>query len=365
MLKRVDKFEYHLKLNKHLIRFISVFFLISLFIISYRYFIITFKNAEIKDFWIDEEWSLEHTADKSYINLLVYGARGQGSLAPLDYIALRFLNQIKWPLHSLGLPPNIYFRLNSIFFSYSSGLIAVLLLFSFIRENTVNYIIFGLQAILLLLGVMAYYFWYFNLKFAIEARPYALWNSLWFLVLVTFLLKKRFNIPIMILMSLLAMSATASIFQLTCFLFSFVTVRLLDQEELKKVFRVIIKYFSIPIAISLYYILAQNQKFSFGNFEDNLMQFFKFWLEKEKVPFLSISGILMTIFLKEWRSLTIVFTTMFLLYITSPLTNYIVLSKGFFFSSRQYLYYDLIYPMFIIGAMLILPDYIKKIRDFY
>lgn len=281
--------------------------------------------------------------------------------APLDYIALRFLVMMKKPLDSLGLADNTYYRLNSIIFSFSSGIGSALFLFFLIKKKVRNILIFLVQAIFIILAFTVYLFWWFNIKFAIEARPYALWNSLWYLSLVLIIGQGRISFLTAIFFSLLAMAATASIFQLGCLAVCFVTFNLLDARSPREIVRVVLKYFILLLAVCGYYILINKQSLSYFR-PEYFNHFFKFWLEKEMVPILSVSGILMTVFLKECRIYTIVFSAMLLLYLASPVLNYITLSKGFLFSSRQYIFYDLIYPVFIINAALILPVYLEKIR---
>lgn len=348
-------------------RSFSVTFIVTILTIALLFTATAFNRARQKDFWTDEIHGLKETVGQAYSSLLLYGANVQGSPAPLDYIALRFLDKMSKPLNYLGLPYNIYYRLNSILFILLSGIVVMFYLFLRIRSEAKNYLLFGIQLILLIAAISKYYYFQKNIfPYSVEARPYALWTSLWFTIMALFLYQKRFTLPLIFLLILLAATATASIYQLFCFAVSFVIVDLLNQKKPLGTIKTVFKIFGIPIFVALYYtFIIRNVYFSFvesSNLEKYLQEFFAFWKNKEWVPILSFLGIIMTMRFKELQSHTVIFLTMFLLYLISPLINYITLSRGFFFSSRQYLYYELIYSIFLIHLALTIPYYLKKIK---
>jgi len=350
-------------------QWISIVFVSAVIIILGLFINRTFDFAEKKDFWVDERYELTASVrGHSYWDILYRGAQGQGSPSPLEYLAVKFLDHMKEPFHSFGLPFNIYYRLNSIFSTLICGAIGVLLLFSGIQKQKSGNILLCVQAALLGGALWDYYFRIHNFIYAVETRPYALWNALWFLAMAMYLHYRKFNKPLILVLTLLAATVTASLFQMGSLMLSFVMVKLFDKERILEISKSIIKTFAIPLVVCFYYILGKVTHYGHvsgpGDFAKYSRQFFEFWLSMKMIPIVSLLGILMSSFLKNFRSHTIIFTALLILYCVSPAINYLTISKGMYFVHRQYRYYELIYPIFLCHLALALPSYGGQFKNF-
>jgi hypothetical protein len=359
-----EKFNFNSKTHFSLYRKVFIVFLLVVLIISAFFINKAFKAAKEKSFWADEQTGLNiNIKNQNVIDLVIMGARGQGSLAPLNYILVKWFYNIREFVSSFGLHYNVYYRLNSIFCTLIFGVAAILLTLKFLHNSSSNLLIFIFQNIFLLLSFIFYLFWPFSFHYSIEMRPYALWNSLWFMTLVSFFYYQYMRWVVRVLLVLLAATATASVFQVGCFMGAYLFCVLLRKEVFKKVVAEVLKTFTIPLIVAFYYILRSQGANDYSSQHDLYVdQFFKFWFSKELIPILTVAGILITVKFKEGRNNTIIFVTMLFLYLLSPVLNYFVLEAKFFFSSRQYLYYDLIYPLFFINFAILLPQYYNFLK---
>lgn len=363
-----EKFSFNSRDNAGLYRKSYIVFLLIILAIAILFLSRAFNGAQKKVFWMDETFALDTTIKHhNTMDLLIMGAyEGQGSPAPLDYIVVKFLDNIEESVNSFGLHYNIYYRLNSIVSSLMFGIVAVLLPFQFMKKSSSNYLIFILQNIFLIFAFLLFLFWPFNFQYSIEVRPYALWNSLWLVVLVSFIYYKEMKVLFRVFLVLLAATATASVFQMSCFIGAYLFCKMLEREDAEKVVAEVAKTFVLPLIVGFYYIWRKTSVFDYSADHDlYIKQFYNFWTTKEMIPILMILGIIITVKFKEMRNITIIFVTMLFLYLVSPLINYIVLANKFFFSSRQYIYYDLIYPLFFIGLAVSLPQYYSFVKKTY
>ncbi len=348
------------------IKYRVAFFAFFTLCLSILFITQAFQAAEKKDFWTDEDMTLNITLTRGYLDTLLKGAKTQGSPAPLEYLGLRLLNQIKPFVRSFGLPFNIYYRLNSIFYTAISGLIVMGLVINSDRHlffnKRRNQKIGACHYLLLLAALALYYFMPQNFHFSVEMRPYALWNSLWMVSMVLFLFYEERKVLLSVCLTFLAMTATASVFQLSAFAASFLFVKLLHKEKLGDVLKSGLKIFIIPTIICLYYVLGTTQTWNYGKSERYWGEFFYFWTTRERIFLLPSLGLVLASVSKKFQNHIIVFLTMLVLYLISPCINYITMAKGFFFSPRQYRYYDLIYPLFLISSASLFPYYLKKMK---
>ena len=327
------------------------------------------KESSVKDFWTDETFGLNCAVrSNSLSHLLISGADGQGSPAPLDYIFLKLLDNIRKPLHLEWVPINVYYRLNSMGWTFVAGFGAVFLYFCYFRNKAGNYFILLLQIILLAQALAYFYFRHDDFHFAMEARPYALWNALWFCFLSLFLFFREFNGVLLVIATALALTSSGSLFQLLIFALSRLAFQSFETKEFLPALRNTILEFSLPLFIALYYSLKcphWSYSTSPENYHGYMKEFYVFWAGKFRVTIYSILGIGMSIYYKEWRKCSVVFIAMLLLYLVSPLCHYVILSKGLFFTRRQYLYYDLTFCIFALGLSLMLPDCWEKLKSHY
>lgn len=321
-------------------------------------------GARDTSFWTDERNGMS-ARGASYSDLIAGNLASQASRAPLDYIAQKLFDEVGERLLSAGIPADIYYRLNSIFYIWSSGLFIMLFIFFRIRRDARNYLVLLAQMVFLASALYHYYFWHENFRYWIQMRPYALWCALWFMILTLFFVDGRLKVwPFTVLFTLLAATANAAIYQLFSFGLAFTVVQLIQRERVWDTMRTALKIFLIPLMVSLYYIFTDySTVYAWSADADAyIKEFFHFWLTKEMIPILSVLGILITAWIKEFRNHTIVFLSVLILYLISPLINYAVVSRGIFFSSRHYLYYDLIYTVFLSSMAMVMPVYLEKIR---
>lgn len=347
------------------LRLATVLFIILVTVISGMFLQRALAGASANDLWLDERNGIA-TRGASYTDLITGNMASQVSRAPLDYIAQKVFDQAGG-LHLLaaGVPANIYYRLNSISYIWVSGLFIMLFIFFRIRRATRNYLVLFAQIFLLATALYHYYFWHENFRYWIQMRPYALWCALWFMVLSLFLVEGRFSAwPFSVLLALLAATANAAIYQLFSFAVAFMIIQWIKKKNMLEAMRTLLKVFAVPAAISLYYILMDRSTIYVwrSGSDEYLQEFFDFWLTKEMIPILSTLGILSTAAFRDLHHITVVFLTMLILYLISPVINHIVLSRGVFFSSRHYIYYDLIYTVFCAALAVALPVFVGKIR---
>jgi len=352
--------------QRNFIKIFSIIFLVSILAISAAFFIKACQRAKEKPLWVDEVNGLS-SRSTGYLKLIVQGSGGsQVSQSPLDYVLLRFFDQtVGQFLRAADIPLTIYYRLNSMLYSLMSGMIIISLVFFKIKKATRNYFVFILQMGGLILALLFYYFWKYNFMFSIEMRPYSLWNALWFMILTLFMYFEGFKRRSFVLLILIAGTSSSSLFQMFCLACSFIGVQFLTKEGFYEGLKVLFENFTIPVLVILYYIFLNRSTIYpwAGNDAMYWKEFWGFWFGKEMIPILSILGIIMSAPFKQFRSHTIVFSTTLLLFIISPMINHLVLSRGVFFSFRHYIYYDLIYPVFLIHCALILPCYWQQLRQ--
>ncbi|MFA5272307.1 MAG: hypothetical protein WC412_08260 [Candidatus Omnitrophota bacterium] len=331
--------------------------------------VFTFRAIEysrVKDFWGDETFGLEGTTRQAtYKQLLTIGARGQGSAAPMDYIFIKALDQAYQKPFVKYIPHNVYYRLNSIFWDLASGLLIAFLFLRAFYRKTDNSVIFVIQLALICMAVVVFYFKATNMHFATEMRPYALWNSLGFVMLGVFMLRGA-SMLVLLAGILLAFTSSGALIQIPALALSRFFLKLVDRESFADALQEMFFLFTLPFLIAIFYALHAD-KFSYVvsslDYQKYSNEFFSFWRSKWRVPALSGFGIVFTIWNRQWRGCTAVFLTMLLLYCVAPVVNAKILSSSFFFTSRQYLYYDLVFPLFYLMLALVLPGYWNMFRN--
>ena len=341
-------------------------FIITISAIGIFYLNRVYLGAWGKEFWLDENFSLEVAIrSNSHLAILLKGAQEQASPLPLDYLVIKTLDLYKPYLNFLKLPDNVYYRINAFGSFLIAGMSLGFILWSRIARGRSNVMILFLQAIAIIGAQVTLLFGSFNFFFACEMRPYALWNSLWILICCLYMIHGRSTGGILILLILIAMTASGSVFQFASLALAIIVVDWLQHRGIKSAIWESAKNLALPAFIVAYYLFGKNIHYDYPNYNDYLQEFFRFWLNKEMIPILSAAGILITIGFTPLRGAAVIFTTMMVLYLVSPFINYIVLSHKIFFSSRYYAYYDLIYPIMCIHMSLHLPFYYEKLRSQY
>jgi|GEM_PF-6579445 len=339
---------------------LHIFFLMVFIAIALWFFHKEINAASQKVFWLDEEFVLGRISQDLPIPMILHGEWGQMSPAPLDYIALHGVEQFKEHIGTLGLPDTVFYRLYTIFFNFISGLLIVTALSIHIKNRSLNGLFYFFQMSLLTLGLIFYYFHPMNLHYSIETRPYALWNSLYFSLLCLWMFYPNYKRLLLILMIALAATMTSSIFQLLSLALSFSIVLLCYQENILHVLIKALKLFLLPLCIVAYYIYSHIHEQWNWDKERSVTLFVHYWIEHPMVPILCIIAIFKTFRRKEYLGHTIAFSGFLKLYILAPVIMYLTIKRGVYFTPRQYIYYNLIYPVFCIHLALTLPMYFNK-----
>src|SRR3989338_430297 len=176
--------------NSLVSKVVLVIFLLIIFILLFTFFCSQLLDASNKPLWRDEWFGLKvSVGSASYAGLLLRGAAGQATPAPLDYLAVKFFDQIKEAVNYFSLPPRAYFRLFSNLAALF-GLLLIVALFALdiqrLERSRGEQLAYFFLLICVLVAYLYNEFLYF---FAAEARPYALWTILWFMSAALFLLE--------------------------------------------------------------------------------------------------------------------------------------------------------------------------------
>jgi len=335
-------------------------FLIFL-LLSGNFFFSQLLDASQKALWGDEVNGFS-SLSRSYPQLLLKGIPGQGSPAPLDYIFIKFLNSIKEKVNYFSLPPRSYFRLFSNFITLFC---LWYILFIFIKDIFHSQKVTNTQFVqLVLLTCIPIAFLYKEdiYLFAFEMRPYALWNSLWFLCCALSLYERKKKTFFLILLAL-SFSATAFIFQLFSLFLAYNLISLLQKKTIKEIVKSSSKLFLIPFLITIFYCLKSG-KWSYTDPSWGTWSvFWNFW-SGEFETFHIIIGVLILCLIKEGnRRYSILPLTMLFLYFSGPFIYWLTRSRGFFFTPRQYIYYNLCAPVALLTMIKCLPAYVDNIKN--
>ena len=331
----------------------------SWILFSIIFFIGQLREAYLFPMWLDENYGLEYNIRQfSYSDILIHGAAGQGSPCPLDYLALKFLDKGKEKFNYFSFPPHVYFRL---FSNLATSFIPLIILFFVLKKiRSGNDVRIRCAQLFLTLSVpICYYFTFHVYKYAHEARPYAIWNSLYFLSLALFLTVQNTK-WLVVPLALLAFSATASIFQIGSLLVIFLITHLFNQVSIKKILREASSIFLFPLLIGFYYSpRAMSWSYDSGSWAE----FFNMW-SHECVPMALLAGLgFFCLIRSENRSLAIAPFSFVLLYLMGPAIFWITKWKGFFYADRQYLYYDLARSVILLTVIVSLPVLPKSLSS--
>lgn len=338
-----------------------------LFLIVYLFIVVAFFFGKIfdafhKPFWIDEIFGLSVIRSCSYTRLLFCGAPGEGSSAPLDYIACKVLDQIKENVSYFGFTPEIYFRLFANGITAFSALVILFLFKKGITNDRGNVAVKTTQLFLLLCLLIAYLFRTQIYYFAAEIRPYALWNSLFIIALATSFSEETNKKFFFFSLILVAFSATAAIFQISTLAAAYFVVRVVSTDKVKKILKDEARLFAIPFFVVLYYCLRAG-KWNFVSPGENWENFISLWKHKLGIIPLMLSVITACFLKKENNKYAVAALAFLMLFLIGPLIFLITTSRGFFYAERQYIYYELSTAVFIMTLIKCIPAYTKKIKS--
>jgi len=315
------------------------------------------KSAQ-KPMWGDELYTLERNVRvQSWSNFLRHGAGGQGSPAPLDYLLIKILDSAKVSLQYLNLHPLAYYRLSSHLGSLASGLLVALMMWKLCRPAGLLWIH---HALLLIATLTVYWFQFYTYFFSAEMRPYALWNGLTLVTLASFFAWPRWKLLTFFGLCSLAFTATASVFQLMAMGVAFGIVRRLEHRTFREIIREALVLFILPSLIAYYYCPKGGNWGYLDAGSGTWNQYWAFWLGKEHVWILCGLSMALCMFRTETRRLMIPSLSLLILYVMGPLIYYLTRKTGFFFSDRQFIYYELDVPLFLMTVALCLPSYSRQ-----
>ena len=324
------------------------------------FFVGVLYDAGQKPFWKDETHGIEQSSRRmSYSQLLTQGAPAQGSPSPLDYIIIKFVDQFK----SKGsYPDEVYYRIFPAFITVFCLFMAMMQLKKKIFDGQNSTAVKLVQTYLVILIPFAYLFTTMVFYYAKETRPYTLWNSLYFLSLVLFLFYPSKKIGLIVTLSLLGFTATASVFQMAALVMAFMIVCLIQKTSLKKIFYDSAAIFFIPFVVALYYCFKTG-KWNMIDAGGDWGDFLKFWQHHMTIVPLMLCGLALALLHPDNRGFAVVPLAYLILYLLGPVIFWATQWKGFFFIDRQFIYYEMKYALLLISALLCIPAYLKNLKS--
>src|SRR6185295_11496556 len=162
------------------------------------FFLAQLNESVHKPFWGDELYGLKTSVRADgFAVMLVRGVQGQGSPAPLDYLALKCFDRIRDRVSYFGFHSLVYYRL------WANGVTAAALLFVvgifacqiYKRRDAalkpLQLILLSFVPVCFLFSRMVYYY-------AAVMRPYALWDAMWLVVLAVSLSERKTERPLIV-----------------------------------------------------------------------------------------------------------------------------------------------------------------------
>ena len=173
---------------------------------------------------------------------------------------------------------------------------------------------------------------------AAEARPYALWNSLWFLALCLILAEAP-KVWLGTVLVLMAATATASFFQVAALAAAGALRDFSGKRPWRETLLDGLKVYALPAAIAVTYTL-RGEKWEYGGPEwGTWTMFFSFWFRRSAPAWIFAGAAAVWTWLRpNLRRYAPAPTAIVLLLLTAPGVYWITRQRGFFFSPKQYMY---------------------------
>ena len=322
-------------------------------------------RADKKDFWLDEQYSLERTVHISYTGLLSKKAQSvEANPAPLDYIFTKIFDDIKQPVNSFGFSDKTYYRLWANFVTVFSGFsIVCLFLYDILRSKYVLLIkIF--QLVLLTFLPLTYLFRPMIYHYAAEVRPYALWCALWFIAIGLCFSAQTKKGMLLIFLSLLGMTMTGSVFQILAMGMAYFVVTWM-QKGWKQALLESVQIFTIPLLLVFFYAYPA----SYGDRTTVPIwiawkQFLKLWTHETMIIPMMLISIGLLHFSKKTQHMVIGPLSVLIVFLMGPAIFMITRWRGYFFTERQYIYYDIHKAVFLLCLINFLPIYLERTKSF-
>jgi len=303
----------------------------------------------------DEVFTLtEILRAQSLESLILKGAVPQVSPAPLFYLADLSMEACRERVSYLGLTPQGYLRLPSLLFTTGLAFGAALVVGLKIRRQGDS----PLQYLFVLCGLAIFLFHPKVFAFAGTERPYGLWTGLWLFALAWLLGRPPSPwIPLLIL-TLLAATATAACFQILAVGIALVVVRRAEGRSAKEILREGARMLALPAVVGAYYALrsvdASYEELSYG---EKTPHFLRFWLLSNLHVWIA-GGVMTWLALKRpaLRELALPPVALTALILVMPLIFTLAHMKGYTMPSRQYLWTATAVPLACFFAAIAWPE---------
>jgi len=312
------------------------------------------RLAANKPFWLDEWFAMSSVIrSQGAVRLVVHGAEGQGSPAPLDFLLVEALDAARSGVRYLGLPPHAYFRLVGVVATVGAAAYAFLATLAGAGRSTSP----GDPTTRALFALLASASFLANPRvvyYAAEMRPYALWAALSLVSAVSLLRTgRRARLVSVIALVLLGMTATASIFQIAALAVATIAVGLLRREPLAAVCSDAGARFALPLAVSLFYCL-HSQRWGYPAEMRAWSSFLPFWAARAWVPAAAGLATLLCFRREDTRALAVPSLGLALVYLMAPGIFWLTRTRGMFFAEKQYIYHAATLPLVFATAALVL-----------
>jgi hypothetical protein len=344
---------------------VSRFVFLAVFLIGILSFLDQMHHANVKEFWGDEIYSLKNTIQRlSYGGLIRKEAvRFESNAAPLDYLCTKVLDDSKQKIGSFGLSDKVYYRLWANFVMVLSGLVVTVL---FIRNILISSSIDPVRIFQLLLIIFLPFLYLYRpmtYHYAAEVRPYALWFALWFISIGICSLSRINKFILALCLCLLAMTMVGSVFQILALGMAYFAVRW-QQSGWKLAIKDSLHVFTIPIILVVFYAFpaAYGQR-SVESSASAWQRFYELWSHEATIIPMLLVSIVALYQSKETRSMIIGPLAVLIVFLMGPLICWTTLSRGYFVTERQYIYYDAHRAVFWLSLINFLPFYLEKIKD--
>jgi hypothetical protein len=340
------------------------FFVIAVvLLISVCHFIDQMHYAQGKEFWLDEKYALKNTIKgTTYLGLLTK-SDDESNAAPLDYLCTKFLDDVKKSVGSFGLSDKVYYRLWANFAMLLGGFVVVCLFLRDILCSPASNPIRLFQMFLLILLPFTYLYRPMTYHYEAEMRPYALWFALWLITVGVASLARTRKFLLAMVLSLLAMTMVGSIFQILSVGIAYCGVRWL-QNGWKQAMLETFQIFTVPVVLVVFYAFPAAYGQRMLEPAAAVWHRYSIWWMHEAIiiPMLLVSaGILWRS--KRTQAMVIGPISVLIVLLMGPLILGLTLGRGYFYTERQYIYYDAHHAVFWLSMINCLPFFLEKIKD--
>ena len=330
-------------------------FVVALSLIALAAFSIGLHRANRTTLRGDEIMTLtEILRAQSLKSLILKGAAPQVSPAPLFYIADLTMETCREPVRYLGLTPQGYLRLPSLVFTTGLAFGAALVVGLKLRKQGDS----PLQYLFVLCGAAIFLFHPKVFAFAGTERPYGLWTGLWLFALAWLLGRPPSPRVPLVVLTLLAATATAACFQILAFGIALVVVRRVEGRPAKEILKEGARVLALPALVGAYYALRSvDASYEELTYAEKTPHFLRFWLLSNLHVWIA-GGAMTWLALKRpaLRELALPPIALTALIIVMPLIFSLSHMKGYTMPSRQYIWTATAVPLACFFAAIAWPE---------